>query len=496
MSLNKDHYINLKNGSFDSTSKLDLDHLFTSFSNNPRKPPLVVHFHGGLVSEQTGMQVANKLLPVYESAGGYPVFFVWESGLLEVLSYNLTEISHEMIYQLLLKHVLGFTIGKLRQKPGVRGGLLELPNESEIKRELDKLVIAQTPFSALDQIVLPAGEKLQDVEEQQFLNQNEKDTAIAREIDKIANSFRSTREIDADYESTRGVRVRGSTQTLMSPSILNEIRSEEQATGKSRSLVATAIIIKHALSILRRSITRFAKQRSHGVYVTVVEELLKELYLSNVGGVIWRMMKQDTADAFKDDQQLYGGTAFLEGIKAHWQQGGRPRIVLIGHSTGAVYICHFLRHAQKRLPPDIKFDVVFLAPACTFNLLSSTLQTSAGRVNGIRIFGMKDGLEQADPLVHIIYPRSLLYFVSGVVEDEVDMPLVGMHRFHSGVWPFDAASYPDIDMVRSFIQKPECKVWSKESSGPGRKSQSTRHVDFDEESDTLNSLQYIIKQGL
>jgi hypothetical protein len=495
MPLSKDHYINLRNGMFDSTNSDDLKHLFTRFASDPNRARLVVHFHGGLVNEKTGMAIAEHLLPVYHSAGSYPVFFVWESGLLEVLSHNLSEISSEKIFQLLLKNLLQFTVAKLKQKAVARGRLLELPNDLEVKAELDRREIA-TPYAALDQIILTPGEKLQDVEEQQFLNQISADREIELEANKIADSFLSARDMDVYRQISHGTSVRGSLRTLMSPSIMDEIRSEELATGKSKGFLTTAFILKHALSILRRTVNRFARQRSHGVYTTIIEELLREFYLSNVGEVIWRLMKQDTEDAFKGDPLLYGGTAFLEGIKAHWLAGGHPRIILVGHSTGAVYICHFLKYAQKRLPIDIKFDVIFLAPACTFNLFSSTLQDSAGRISGIRIFGMQDKVERANQLVPVLYPHSLLYFVSGILENEADMPIMGMQRFYSGVSPFDAAGYPDIEKVRIFIQKPECKVWSVELSGPGRMSRCTRHTDFDEEEDTINSLQYIIRQGL
>ena len=42
---------------------------------------------------------------------------------------------------------------------------------------------------------------------------------------------------------------------------------------------------------------------------------------------------------------------------------------------------------------------------------------------------MTDELEQADRLIPVIYPHSLLYFVSGVLEDEADKPLLGMERY-------------------------------------------------------------------
>lgn len=496
MPLSKDNYINLTNGMFDSTSKDDLDHMFTTLSNDPDRSRLVVHFHGGLVSQAAGMATAERLLPFYRAAGSYPVFFVWESALLEVLSHNMEEISKEKIFQLILKNVLQFLVGKLKQSPGGRGGLLELPYESEVNAELDKLTLAQTPYSALDQIALPEQETLRDMEATQFMDRIEEDQDIKDEASKIANSFRTPQEIEADSRKSRGFGVRGSTQTLMSPAIIDEVRTEEEVTGESRGIITSAFLMKHALSILQHSVSRFASRRSHGVYVTIVEEILRELYVSNVGEVIWRLMKQDAADAFKEPAQKYGGTAFLEEMKAYWEAGNHPRITLVGHSAGAVYICHFLRHAQEKLPPDVKFDVVFLAPACTFDLLSTTLETSADRINGIRIFGMEEKVEQADKLVPVVYPYSLLYFVSGILESEADMPIAGMHRFYSGALPFDASHFPDITKALDFLsEKPGGTVWSMENSGPGRMSQSTHHTDFDQEHDTMESVNYIIKQG-
>src|SRR2546427_9197331 len=98
-------------------------------------------------------------------------------------------------------------------------------------------------------------------------------------------------------------------------------------------------------------------------------------------------MKQENADAFGVDGNVYGGTAFLDGLQRLWTGNARARIVLVGHSTGAVYICHLLRHADARLPADVRFDIVFLAPGCTFPLLADTLAQHAGRIANVRLFG-------------------------------------------------------------------------------------------------------------
>jgi hypothetical protein len=127
--LDKNHYLNLKNGIFDSTSKADLDHLFTTFATAPQRDRLVVHFHGGLVSAQGGIDRAEHLMEYYKDLNAYQVFFVWESGLLEVLSNNLGEINKERIFQQLLMRTTQFATAKIKQQEGERGGRLELPDE-------------------------------------------------------------------------------------------------------------------------------------------------------------------------------------------------------------------------------------------------------------------------------------------------------------------------------------------------------------------------------
>src|SRR5437588_5401926 len=113
MLLTKDHYISLKNGSFDTTSqngtsKADLDHLSSAFPADPHHDKLVVHFHGGLVDMQRGMDAAESLMNFYQDLPAYQVFFIWESGLLDVLSINLNQIYQEPIFQQLLMRVTQF----------------------------------------------------------------------------------------------------------------------------------------------------------------------------------------------------------------------------------------------------------------------------------------------------------------------------------------------------------------------------------------------------
>ena len=184
-----------------------------------------------------------------------------------------------------------------------------------------------------------------------------------------------------------------------------------------------------------RVIKRFVTKRDHGLHATIVEEILREFYLANIGGKIWGAMKQDTADSFGPDPKLFGGTALLTELAAAASVANIPKITLVGHSTGAVYISHWLQAANGIFPTQIKFDVIFLAPASTCQLLAETLSRYRHRLDGFRMFTMTDENERADRLVPVLYPHSLLYFVSGVVEPDADTPIVGMQRY------FDAEDY-------------------------------------------------------
>lgn len=495
MTLSPNHYLDLQNGLFNATNRTDLDHLFQACAGCDR---LVVHFHGGLVSAASALvTIETRLLPEYQAAGAYPVFFVWHSDAVGVISHNLAEIWQEKIYQRLLTRVLQFVEAKLRQQPGERGERLELADEGDINREVRQPQVENEPFARLDPTRLPEDETLRRAEEEQFREVLEADDRFVEEAEAIANALRTPEEVEQQRAARSGT-VQASRRTLMSPEVLEEIR-REAPSPEERGLISVGVLIKGAVLILARVVKRLAGRRDHGVYCTVVEEILREFYLANAGKLVWDWMKGDTADAFGPDPQRYGGTAFLEGLRHHWAGGHRPRLVLVGHSTGAVYICHLLKHAAAILPPEVQFELVFLAPACDFRLLADTLTLYGDRVKAFRLFGMSDELEGRDNLVPPlpIYPRSLLYLVSGLLENEADKPIVGMQRFYSGQPPFDPAAYPEIEIIRRFIESaPGRTVWSLADAGPGLASQAASHGAFDDEDKvTLKSVCHLIAEG-
>jgi hypothetical protein len=373
--LTKDHYLDLHDGRFTGTSKADLDRLFVKLADDPDRERLVVHFHGGNVARAEGLANAEQMLPLYREAGAYPVFFIWHSGIGEVINdlrIRWSRSWHEQARDIL-------SVGGLKRIRKLRPGHV----------------------------------------------------------------------LDFGY-------------------------------------------------MLKRLFTRFANGRSHGLRATTVEEFMRVFFLTDFGDRVWRLMKHEARNAFRPDEHLYGGTAFLTELGRRWNDGYHPRIILVAHSGGSIFLCHFLQNAATHLP-QAKFDVVFLAAAVTVELFHETLEKHGDSIANFRNFALADDLECEDKLIPVLYPRSLLYFMSGVCEhddktrgDLGDVPLVGMQRY---VRDERTYPHPDVSTLRRFLTEKNRAAWSIEKQGPGLATTTTEHVGFCRDPATLSSIQYIVKHG-
>lgn len=485
-------------GRLASTTTDDIDALVARLKDRRR---VVLHFHGGLVDDTLGFVTAERLAPVYEAAGAEPVFFVWSSGLLEVLRGNLPQILSEGVFQTLLNRVVRFASGIVFQQPGSRAlGGFTVPSTRAVARELALLRTGQEPYARLT----PPAEvrALSEAERVRITADLAADTELAERNREIVGSvLRSAPATTAARDIDGG---RAAVATLMSPDTVAELAAETADAENRRAVVTSALLVRKTVRVVSAVVARFRHRTDHGLYPTVVEEILREFYLANVGAAVWDAMKRQTADTFAADApdtagDTRAGRCFLDRFGQLLASGSRPRVTLVGHSAGAVFIGNLLAELARRradaddpLPEDFRVhDVVLLAPACTVGHLAAVVRRRAELFDRLRMFTLTDAAERADQLVPFLYPRSLLYFVSGVLErgpegESAVSPLAGLQRWFTAEGDTGGADARDL---RAFLRADATRtVWSPVDGGPGLTSGARSHAGFDDDPEVLASL--------
>jgi hypothetical protein len=223
-------------------------------------------------------------------------------------------------------------------------------------------------------------------------------------------------------------------------------------------------------------------------------------------------MKRQAEKAFADPGQrpARGGWRLVEVLGALLQSGPRE-ISIVGHSAGAIYASHLMNYVHKvrgqQVPADFVFKhVVFLAPACDVRSFDALLGLRPLPWEHFRLFALKDELESGYWEVPYLYPRSLLYLVSGAFEKEpdketgaFDLPLLGMERYYSQV---EAYKEEEVRRLRQFLvaEGEHRTVWSIHAGGLGLQIDSRKHGEFfrdahGEPAQAMKSVVHLLQHG-
>jgi hypothetical protein len=489
-----------------------------------RSDRIVMHFHGGLVGEARGMQIAQDLLPVYTGAGAYPVFFVWQAGALEIVRNNLFEIAREELFERLIRRVLSWAVGKVRgAQEGSRGAPIQRPKQQELdeqlgaRKRLTDPDLGSEPFT--DEHVTPPafehelvgaeGEPLDltPAEEQQFLIEVGTDAELQQQVAGVV----AHRQMEwTGLEGARGVPGAEPVPSMIDEAVLAQIAEGTDDEG-ARGLVSTTVLAKKALQVLRAVLLRYRTQTDSGVYPTVIEEILRAFYLANVGGALWNAMKKETLDTFAAGHTDRGGGLVLDQLAAAYTRGATVKTTLVGHSTGAVFIDNLLTSAarcdQDGTRPwaaSAQFQVCYLAPACTTQHFAQTLDAAGPLIGRFRMFTMTDDAERADRLAGAVYPRSLLYLVCGLLERErgasAVAPVLGLSRYLAmqgleRLLASELAATARLDTVRNYSGEAGQVVLSPTASDAleGARSSAISHGAFDDDELIRGSLAKLIR---
>lgn len=451
-----------------TTTPAHIDALFAKLKQEDRRQ-MIIYFHGGLVGEKSGMQTAQGLEPILSEIQAQPVFFIWETGAWETIKDNLPKILRTRLVSDLMKYVLG-QVAKRWVGVDVAG---KGPGETLTFEEIEAELAKDQPFEDWDQASEAQGGAKGGPEPLTEVSLAETEAEIALEL-AMQMGMRSDELEAASIEAAD-----------------NELLSEEirqDATDIAAKGFDLLLLIRLATMIAVRVLRRYLNSLDHGLYPTVVEEILREVGLDGAGKFVWGAMKDKAAAMWASDPQpipsdftkRHVGTYFLERLVEYGQDNPGFTVDLVGHSAGSIVICELLKAAAEH-HPGFKFGhIALLAPGARLDLFVSEIVAHPERYDQLRIYTMQDELELKDAIAGKLYPLSLLFFVSGVLEDPPAAPLCGLARCLSG-----SGAYSDGDalLAHQFVHADGKNRLVLSITGPdappGLRSNSFHHGDFD-----------------
>lgn len=487
-----------KDGSLTEGGKSVLDSLAAAMSDPNSTDQVLIHLHGGLVDGDDGQTIADRLLKekFYGSSDRHLVFPLWTTGGVETLSSQLRKMALHKALSRALR-----TIFKIVQKKGrvkdTRSGGAGNYSTAELDALFERLEdIARNPDQS-DDVDL----KLEALEFGDVADDLDLEDEISSSLADDDDFTEAIKAIEAQAASDAGKRTVARTQPMddfledIPQSFRNEIE-DACSTPQTRGIggVIFTLFSKRAWRAARGAIGRLLSGRGHGVWPTVVEEAARAFLDGDPGTFIWEGIKADSAAHFNGNG---AGDALLKaldsGLAQQTEPGRTQHITLVAHSAGAIWLADMLnawRNSNVAVPS--KLDVIFLAPAIDYKSLAAAAHSM--RELGVRfhMITMTDEAEAADRMVPILYPRSLLYAVSGLFERrEPDDPIVGMARFLDVQVQSDLKSDERgwISSVGDFLGPQQLILGPTQPGAPeGKQSNAKKHGDFDRDEKTIASV--------
>lgn len=470
------YYLNAggKKGTFNSSdpypsTPASVNALF-DYLRSTQAQKLTLHFHGGLVSTEDGAKIAEVMKKNYEGVS-HPVSFIWETGVMKTILHRFEEVDQTEIFILLKKIVIRKAAEHLGGESGTKGvtPVTAATIETEIKKE--------TPFQAYDDLLENNAKQYSESDisdlENLIASELEIDFAMGHPLPEV---------IERDGPSDPYIN-----QNLVPPAGIND---------DARAWISPKMIF-HITKVTMRVILRFREGADHGFYPTVIEEICREFYIGQLGKLIWDEIKDKARAMWADntglqDSELHAGRYFLDQLSKHKTLNPEFTVDLVGHSAGSIVICHLLDVVDKHYPHLLPMrNILLLAPACRTDLFTASLLEKPNRFREIRVFTMDEKTEQEDKCVPIIYTRSLLYLISGLLEEESGAAILGLASQLKRKKPYDSPSQVS---VAQYLKDKTIYSPSPTGAKDGAASTAKKHGDFDNDCPTLKSLKFIISQ--
>ena len=389
--MNDSNFINVVSGKNASVDR--------ALNSAAEKDKVVLYFGGGLSSNsymrnKLGPYLLNTIFDPHNLPKSHPIIAIWETGITETDSVE--NIFEHYLGTNNVKSILGKkNVEKIRNwlKRKLKGkdkGLKEATPESE-----SALNILKSIGFTEDQIY------------------SDSDLPANPDSDLPAPDYEMESKLKSLYKDD-GEDLREGINSL------NKSIEENNPEKLSR---------KNTLLIIYKVLKRYVLKTHHGAYTTIIEELLRHSKLDSIPQGHWEQVYTTSGRMWKENTGKY----LLKKLNELSAQ--KELIIdLVSHSAGAIAICHLIQELATGEYPNIKIgNILPIAPAVTTKLFENTIIENNNAFESFRMFALTDEMERDDNLLNVVYPRSLLYFVSGVaeIEGKGDMGIVGMHRYFS-----------------------------------------------------------------
>lgn len=449
------NYINISRfGTFHETglshtTPEEVDNILLNIKASGKKN-LLLYFHGGLINEQRGIDGAKTFFDNYSgSPDTHVVSIVWETGLTEAIPQTLTRVLSDSLTLKLLHKVARFL--------GIKFGIVN-PNLKFSKNEGPESVMN---YALLFENTGMVDKSLSDLFSEPLYSEN---LATEGDIHQDMEMYLEDEELNEDELEKLGL------------------------AGNRKGGFPSLKILFFAAKIAYRCISRFNRKRDHGIWPTIVEEVLREVNLNDFGSEVWETMKTQAKNMWLSNDgrsgiNQFAGRYLSEKIKEIFPENDL-QIDVVGHSAGTIAICEWIRaiNEEKELQ-SLRFrSAIFLTPACRCDLFHSTVLKYPDSIERFRMFTLSDLYESKDEIVPLLYPRSLLYLISGILEgedsDRGEAYILGLARHISVLAPYNNEQIlRDINNFL-FANDNYRLIYSISSNGMGRSADASSHKNF------------------
>lgn len=429
LSLNKKQYIAIgKDGKLSDygsyrTSHSDIESLVAYLKEKNIKK-LAIYCHGGLVNEHDGATAIDTVLSVLndnKDENFHSIGFVWKTGVGEIFKEKIIQILSNGLSSLLVNRMISYVRRRL-------GHSILDDDFYTIQRYLDGKFVIDDVLRHEGEPNFTGDNKSKNKQFSDF-NEHSLDDDLNRDAEDLIAELDELNDpkIDSMWSDF------GSDESI-NFDLLNDIFSDFNEHGelyrnslnKSTKYLGRIKMVYRIISGIYR---RFKNGTWHGNHATVVEEILRVIYVDDITRVFWDEMKNKAAKMWEE-----GSAANLLFAKIN-NECTNIEIEFIGHSAGANCGAGMLKYLANETVDNIKVNTIsLLAPATDYDLFRDSYMAYRNTYKTFSMYAMTDIAERQDNLIDIpvfrhLYPSSLLYLISGIMESKIDTRLVGMQRF-------------------------------------------------------------------